>query len=291
MIVSFLTPTYNRGYILGQLYASLCAQSLKDFEWIVIDDGSVDETEALILQWKRLNVIPIKYHKQENGGKHRALNVGVLMVESPYTCIVDSDDYLVKDAVALIEDWTQQIHNQQNFAGVSGVRKTPGGELIGMFPENEVFVDATDIQRRQYRLEGDKAEVYKTDLLRNYPFPEFTGENFLSECAVWNRIGMDGYYIRWFRDALIICQYREDGLTMTSDKEVNNYQGYTYVIKQQLEYEPFFRRLALIAQYDHLMKGNLEDGSDVCSKLQISRVEQTLARWGKSLYAWVKKWT
>lgn len=289
MLVTFLTPTYNRAYILGKLYDSLCIQRDKDFEWLIIDDGSGDETEQLAQQWKGEADFPIRYYKQENGGKHRALNTGIPLAQAPWIFIIDSDDQVTPEAMDFIRRWTQEVEGRPEFAGVAGVRRTPGGKTVGEYPAGKTYVDAPDIKRRMYQLEGDKAEVYRTDILRKYPFPEYEGEKFLSECAVWNRIGMDGYLIRWYPEALSVSEYLADGLTKSEDKEARNYKGYTYVIRQQLMFEPWLKRLALIAQYDRVTRSKGGNKKEVCSNLQIPGWELQIARGAKWIHTKIKK--
>lgn len=290
MKLSILTPTYNRAYILPQLYESLMRQENYNFEWIVVDDGSEDETEKLVKNWmKQTDVFSVFYMKQENGGKHRALNAGMRAVHGEYVYIIDSDDYLVDGATTLIEKWIEEIDWKIEFAGVAGVKIDKTGTMIGQYPAGVDFVDATNIERRNKHLEGDKAEIYRAKVLRKYPFPEFAGENFLSECAVWDKIGMDGLKIRWFKNPICICEYRLDGLTMQGEKELKNFQGYTHVIRQQISYEAWNRRLALIAQYRNVAsKKSLEKG-EICSALKISRWEFWLAPIAKWIHDGIKK--
>lgn len=289
MLITFLTPTFNRGYILGQLYHSLCQQSKKNFEWIVVDDGSKDNTEQLVNEWKASAKFPIQYIKKENGGKHRALNVGIKRVNTPYICIVDSDDYLTENAINLIEQWIGEVRKYPQCAGVAGTRIRNQGELIGQYPLEKAFVDVPNTLRRKAYLEGDKAEVYRTDILKKYPFPEFEQEKFLSECAVWDKIALDGYWLRWYPKALFICEYREDGLTKAENKEAQNYHGYTYVICQQLLYEPFLKQLGLIDQYDRITRQRGGNGKEVCENLHISYWKLILARGAKWIHRKLKK--
>lgn len=290
MKLSILTPTYNRAYILPQLYESLMRQENYNFEWIVVDDGSEDETEKLVKNWmKQTDVFSIFYMKQENGGKHRALNAGMKAVHGEYVYIIDSDDYLVDGATTLIEKWIEEIDWKIEFAGVAGVKIDKTGTMIGQYPAGVDFVDATNIERRNKHLEGDKAEIYRANVLRKYPFPEFAGEKFLSECAVWDKIGMDGLKIRWFKNPICICEYRLDGLTMQGEKELKNFQGYTYVIKQQISYEAWNRRLALIAQYRNVASKKTLEKGEICSELKISGWEFWLAPIAKWIHDRRKK--
>ncbi|MCI8660514.1 MAG: glycosyltransferase family 2 protein [Lachnospiraceae bacterium] len=285
MIVTILTPTYNRGTILEQLYDSLCRQSDKDFEWLIVDDGSTDHTKELCENWCQKADFQVRYVWQKNGGKHRALNRGIPLAQAPFIYIIDSDDYLTDNAMEYIKKWTKNVQKDPKCAGVSGTRINKKGQIIGQYPQGRSYIDATDIRRRQAGLEGDKAEVYRADILKKYPFPEFKGEKFLSECAVWNRIGMDGYYLRWYPEALCVCEYRDDGLTRSENKEIDNYQGYTYVIKQQIGYETKLKRLALIAQYNQITKLKGGNNQMICRNLKITWWELKAAVFAKRFHS------
>lgn len=109
-LITVFTPTYNRAYILNNLYESLKRQTSKSFEWIIVDDGSVDMTESLVNEWlKNDNLFPIKYVKKVNEGKHIAINVGVEQAKGDWFLIVDSDDYLYDDAIEKVIKWTHDI--------------------------------------------------------------------------------------------------------------------------------------------------------------------------------------
>ncbi|MEG2118970.1 MAG: glycosyltransferase family A protein, partial [Pseudoflavonifractor sp.] len=208
-MITVFTPTYNRADLLPELYASLCRQTCPDFEWLIVDDGSADGTGALCAGWAAAERrFPIRYFRQENGGKHRAVNRGVALAQGEYFFIVDSDDSLTDDAVERVTAWTADIAGLDGFAGVSGLRASPEGASSGGTPKLGAggFVDATNLERGQYRLGGEKAEVYKTRLLREYPFPEFEGETFITEAVVWDEIAAAGYKLRWFGQPLIIWE-------------------------------------------------------------------------------------
>ena len=189
-MISILTPTYNRAHTLPRLYKSLKQQTMKDFEWIIVDDGSTDNTKYIVEKWiKEINLFNIIYIKQKNGGKHRALNKGIPHAKYDYIYIVDSDDYLTDDAVEKIHLWISTIDNKSKFAGVSGLKgkiTDKGMIIIGQFPSKLEFIDATNLERKSKKLLGDKAEVYRKDILLKYPFPEFEGEKFLTEAVVCN---------------------------------------------------------------------------------------------------------
>lgn len=221
--VTVFTPTFNRGYILHQCYESLKKQTNKDFEWIIIDDGSTDNTEEIVKKWLvEKNNFNIKYLKTKNGGKHRAINKALDLSNGYLFFIVDSDDYITDDAIEKVIKAEETINsNKEKFAGIAMSKGYSNNEIVGTTFKGK-YVDATSLERKKYNINGDKAEIFYTDILRKNKFPDFEGENFVTEALVWNRIAKQGYKIRWFQDIIYICQYREDGLTK---KGINVYKN------------------------------------------------------------------
>lgn len=271
-ILTILTPTFNRGFIIKKLYFSLLNQTNKNFEWIVIDDGSTDNTKELINLWISENILDIKYFYQPNGGKHRALNFGVRKSKGKYIYILDSDDQLVKNSINKIFHWLSSIHGLNNFAGVSGLRGTNSFERIGLFPKGKHYVDATNLERISKKLIGDKAEIYNRDILLKYRFPEFIGENFLYESVVWNQIALDGYKIRWFNEIIQICNYLSDGLTKTNDitRQIKNFKGYTLYEYYNFIGLNFPYNFLSLGRYISLAKKTFIKGIDIRKKFKIN---------------------
>lgn len=210
--LTVFTPVYNRAYIISQLYDSLCRQTVKDFEWLVVDDGSSDEIDELMDRFQADGKIEIRFIRQTNGGKHTAINRGVREAKGQFFMIVDSDDYLTDDAVEWIIETSAQIDNDLRFAGLSGIRIHPDGRKIGGGNDFGVIdASALDI-RLKHGVVGDLAEVFKTDILRNYPFPVVEGEKFCPEAMVWNRLA-DKYMLRFCHKGIYVCEYLSDGLT------------------------------------------------------------------------------
>mgnify|MGYP003214151433 CR=1 FL=1 len=131
MKLTVFTPTYNRAYILGKLYESLCRQTAGDFEWIVVDDGSTDGTEALVRGWSSMAPFSLRYVRQANGGKHRAINRGVREARGELFFIVDSDDYLADNAVERVLSQYDTVRGREDFAGVCGMKVYPDGHRVG----------------------------------------------------------------------------------------------------------------------------------------------------------------
>ncbi len=281
--MTVLTPTYNRAYILNSAFESLCRQTISDFEWIIVDDGSTDNTEDLVKNWLDIELpFQLRYYKQENGGKHRALNKGIKEAKYDYILILDSDDYLTDDAVEKVHAWVKTIEGLDGFAGVAGLRgyinKT---ECIGGAGDGREYIDAKNTERRKYNLLGDKAEVYKTEVLREYPFPEFEGEKFLSEHVVWDAIARDGYKIRWFNEIIYKCEYLEDGLTKTAKTyslQMENFNGFTLDTKLYIEMYPFFHKYFAIGQYYIVARLKGYKCNEIKDLIEVSNVQIFLGR-------------
>lgn len=236
--VTVFTPTYNRGYLINNLYKSLKCQTSKNFEWIVIDDGSTDNTEDLFRKWiLEDNGFEIKYYKVKNGGKHRAINKAVDMASAEAFFIVDSDDHLVDEAIERIIEWFGPIKEDDSFAGISVLSGFSKNNPVGGWPSyEEEYVDATNLDREKFHLLRDKAEIYKTSILKKFPFPCFEGENFITEGVVWDKIAKEGYKIRWYKKILYLGNYLEDGLTRAGNtKFLYNPQGYMEYLNLQAE--------------------------------------------------------
>lgn len=238
-MVTVFTPTYNRGFIIRKLYDSLCIQSSKNFEWLVVDDGSTDETEAVCLELSsRKNGFEIRYYKQENGGKHRAINLGLKEAYGELFFIVDSDDHLTPDAIEWIEKSFQQIKDNEEFAGLSGLRIYPDGKKIGG-GEDFGIIDADQISLRNIlHIQGDMAEVFETEVFRQYPFPDIPGEKFCSEGVVWGRMAKK-YKLRYFFKGIYVCEYLEGGLSDTRYACRVNSPEYSMLLYSEMLEHPF----------------------------------------------------
>lgn len=268
-MITIFTPTYNRRKLIERLYQSLLRQTQKNFEWVVVDDGSSDGTADFFIKLtKNKPSFPIRYFKQSNGGKHRAINNGVKKAQGDLFFIVDSDDYLTDNAIEKINEWHASLDDLHKWAGISGLKGYSIKSVVGQ-SNKQKFIDAKNSERRKHHLEGDKAEVYFTELLRKYPFPEIPGENFISEEFIWNAIARDGYYLRWFNEVIYICNYLAGGLTKDITKEQRNPQGCLLWAKGQIETFPddWRKRFLAIAIYRNAVPE--KKTSDVAKDLSI----------------------
>lgn len=213
MTVTVLTPTFNRGGRLQSLWNSLQKQTVKDFEWLVVDDGSTDGTKDLITQLQEKSDFPIRYIYKSNGGKHTALNVGIQTICSELIFIVDSDDCVTDDAVESILKIHKKYRSQNNVCGYAFLRAFPDGKVNGKkFDVDEKIGSYIDVRVNGDDTGADKAEVFKTHCLKEFPFPEYPNEKFLGEDLVWVRMARK-YKMVHINKAIYVGNYLEDGLT------------------------------------------------------------------------------
>ena len=211
MMITVFTATYNRADTLFRAYQSLENQTLHNFEWIIVDDGSTDETEALV---KTFNTgkFKIHYFKQENKGKHFAINKGVSVAKGDLFFVLDSDDYLPNNALELVVKNLETTINKESFGGVVGRKSYFDNKMVGSINSFETIVsNAIDI-RYVHKIEGDLTEVHYTKVLKEFPFPEIKNEKFCPEALVWNRIAQK-YQMLYFNESIYNCEYLPDGLT------------------------------------------------------------------------------
>ena len=211
------TPAYNRAHTLERVYRSLDSQSFRDFEWLIVDDGSTDKTGELIGKWKGRASFPIHYIRKENGGKHTASNLGVVRAKGKFFLTLDSDDEAVPEALERFYYLWNTIPEdlRSSFSAVSALCKHPDGSIEGSkFPQSPFDSNSIESHTR-YKITGEKWGFQLTDIMRSFPFPEFPGEYFIPEGVVWNRIALK-YKTRYVNDALRIYHQEDDSLSSSS---------------------------------------------------------------------------
>lgn len=213
-MVTVFTPTYNRAAYLLKVFESLLQQTFKDFEWVIVDDGSIDDTSVIIdnLQLTNDKFFPIRYFYQKNGGKHRAINRGVKEAKGELFLILDSDDMLPPNSLERIDFYYQQIKDDNSFGGVCGYMAHHDGTVIGKGCDIDMLDTNSIDLRYKYHVEGDMLEVFRTSVLKEIPFPEISKEKFVPEALVWNRIARK-YKLRVFHEVVYFRDYLEGGLT------------------------------------------------------------------------------
>ena len=240
MRFTVFTPAYNRGYIIEELYNSLCRQTFRDFEWIVVDDGSTDNTEEVMASlMAKDHFFPIIYKKQPNGGKHRAWNHGIDLASGELFFGCDSDDYLTDDALEVIDQIEKTIPKdlKKDFSGVCGLRGYTNATVNGTSFSGCDYLDLLYTERFSHNISGDKSEVIYTPVWKNFKYHEFEGENFLTEATASFRMEDAGLKMRYFNTIVKIGEYLPDGLTANSrERFIANPKGWGLYIAQRIRY-------------------------------------------------------
>ncbi|WP_449304113.1 glycosyltransferase family A protein [Prevotella aurantiaca] len=214
MLITIFTPTYNRGKLIQRLYKSLQNQTYNDFEWIIVDDGSTDNTKELIENFEKDNKhnFPIKYFYKDNGGKHTAINLGVKEAKGKLFFIADSDDILLDNSLEIIYKEYLKVKGIAAFGGICGLDCYANGEIIGSGLKKDI-IDCNYLEiQYKYNITGDQKEVYYTKVMREFPFPVVENERFVPEALVWNRIAQK-YKLRYINQPIYQVEYQEGGLT------------------------------------------------------------------------------
>ena len=219
-MISIITPTYNRLEYIKKLYSSLLKQTCFDFQWIVIDDGSEDETERWFDEIKANDCFDIIYEKKKNGGKHRALNASHKHIEGTLVMVVDSDDQLTEDAVETIIQCWEKYREQKPIMMIfqRGKMDTDHSPFDTVFTGEDLVTTLTDLTNRGFA--GDHCEVVTSEEFRKYSFPEYDGEKFLGEAWLWQKIGMDGKCV-FINKVVYLCEYIAGGLTQSGRRMRN----------------------------------------------------------------------
>jgi glycosyltransferase involved in cell wall biosynthesis len=210
------TPTHNRAHTLPKVFESLLAQTFRDFEWVIVDNGSKDDTAQLVESWAANSPFEIRYHPQDDRGKHVAVNRGVSMARGEFFVILDSDDWFAKDTLELmLSTWeTVPSRERDGFAGAVGLCYYENSTVIGdPFPIQGTYLDCDALDLKwKYKVHGDKISMIRTDVMREYPFPFEDVRGVVSEQLVWNRMA-ERYRSRHVNQNWCFKEYQTGGLT------------------------------------------------------------------------------
>lgn len=235
-MITILTATYNRASTIDRLYASLLKQTDSDFEWVIIDDGSNDNTRDIVQQYIMSQRFLIKYRFQENAGKHAAINSGCTMACGEYIFIVDSDDALEPNAIATIKI---AVKNNPGFVGYCFRKKTFDGLFLGNILSYEKTVMTPTEAAHVFM--GDLAYVFLKVCMLENSFPIIVGEKFVPELYVWNLIADAGEIIFFPNEWIYLCEYLPDGYSMNFKSNLRrNPKGFLLFYKDQFMRESSF---------------------------------------------------
>ncbi|MCR8893807.1 glycosyltransferase family 2 protein [Bacteroides sp. ET336] len=231
--LTIFTPAYNRAHTITRTYESLCRQTCKDFEWLVIDDGSTDNTCRLVEKWIEEDIIPIRYIYQHNQGMHGAHNTAYKNIETELNTCIDSDDYMPDDAVEKICSFWKE-HGSDRYAGIIGLDITENGKVIGSsFPKGLKETALGDFYSRGGS--GDKKLVYRTSVIRQYPeYPIFEGERYVGLAYKYMLIDQD-YTLLTLNEPLVVVEYQVDGSSVNMYRQYwNNPKGFAFFRKTEM---------------------------------------------------------
>jgi glycosyltransferase involved in cell wall biosynthesis len=235
ILITVFTPTYNRAHTLNDLYDSLCNQSQKGFEWLIIDDGSTDNTRDHIEKWIIENKLSIRYYYIANGGKMRAHNKAVKKCKTELFFCVDSDDMLTQNAIELIAK-TWQSNSKNNISGIVGYKSfIPANQSRSdEFRTNDNLTKLRTLYQNGFK--GETSLIFRTSILAENLFPEIPGEKFITEEYVYNIID-DKYYLITLKETLTLCRYLDDGYSKnTMELKKDNPKGWAMYHNQKLKY-------------------------------------------------------
>lgn len=235
--LTVFTPAYNRAHTIRRTYKSLCEQTCDDFEWLVIDDGSTDNTRQLVEGWIKENKIPIRYIYQQNQGMHGAHNTAYANITTELNTCIDSDDYMPKDAVRQIVTFWKSLSDtdRHKYAGIVGLDVREDGQIIGQdFPK--WLKHTTTMGFYALGIDGDKKLVYRTDVIKKYPpYPLFKGERYVGLDYKYILIDLD-YELLILNEPLVVVDYQLDGSSSSMFKQYwNNPQGFSFYRKEQMK--------------------------------------------------------
>ena len=239
--LTVFTPTYNRAYILPEVYKSLLRQSNPAFIWLIIDDGSSDNTQELVQQWQAENKLEIQYIYQENQGMHGAHNTAYENISTELNVCIDSDDFMSDDAVEKILNFWK-ANQSTDVAGFIGLDADKKGELIGTeIPENIKKATLTALYHK-YGVKGDKKLVLRTEIVKKYPkYPLFEGECFVPLDILYFNIEKD-YPFLCLNEVLCVVEYLKDGSTQNIFKQyLRHPKGFRFVRKARMLHSPYWK--------------------------------------------------
>ena len=240
--ITVFTPTYNRAYLLHKCYESLTKQSNKDFVWLIIDDGSSDNTKEVVDKWIAENKIEIIYHYQENQGMHGGHNTAYRLINTPLNVCIDSDDRAAENTIEIIlENWNR-IKGQDRFAGIVALDSDMEGNIIGTkFPDNLKSTTLYDVYNK-HGVTGDKKLVYRTEVVKKYPsYPLFEGERFVPLGYLYQLIDQD-YELYPINEVICEVEYQMDGSSMNMLKQYRRHpNGFAFSRKSRMKMAKNFK--------------------------------------------------
>lgn len=232
MKLTVFTPTYNRAALLPRVYKSLCSQAADEIEWLIVDDGSCDDTSQVVHSLLEEKKIAIRYVKQKNGGKHTAFNTAAELARGEYFLCLDSDDWLADHAAEKILTGLTAVGDGD--CGLIAYKQLPDGKQASdALPKTHQGLYAYS---SRYGVRGEFTLIFKTNLVKKYLYPVTPGEKFVGECVLYDRMELDGYRFCPLPEVVEVCEYQQDGLTSNLYQiMLNNPMGYQIYHAQRID--------------------------------------------------------
>ncbi|MBA1147705.1 glycosyltransferase family 2 protein [Ectothiorhodospiraceae bacterium WFHF3C12] len=260
---SVFIPTYNRAGVLPRALRSVAEQTFRDLELVVVDDGSSDDTRDIVTAFAETVDFPVRYHWQENQGKHGAYNTALGLLRGRLTVVLDSDDRLVPQALEILKHYWESIPESQRagFVGVKGMCRWIGGEIYGDSFPSDVF-DSDDLSlRTRDAIKGDKVGAVCTEVIREYPYPVVAGERHQRPSYVQRQIA-HRYRVRYVNEVIQECEHQPGGLS--SDRfalRMRNPRGYRlYHLADIRDHRAYLRFTELLDGYGKYVRFSLHGG-------------------------------
>lgn len=235
--ITVFTPTYNRAYCLDRVYDSLLKQTNQNFVWLIVDDGSTDNTKVLVQQWIDSHQLDIRYIYKSNGGMHTAHNTAYKNIDTELNVCIDSDDFMPSTAIESIFNNWEKVKDNKNIAGLVGLDESISGELIGSeFKNSNCEITLSEFYNKQGGT-GDKKLVLRTILTKAYPsYPEFPEERLVPLGTLYTLLERD-YKFYAVNEVWAIVEYQQGG---SSANIISQYfkspKGFKYCREVNMEY-------------------------------------------------------
>lgn len=239
-LLTIFTPAYNRAHTLPRLYESLTHQTSHNFIWMIVDDGSTDNTPELVGRWQlQNNPFEIIYIRQENQGMHGAHNTAYKNIKTVLNTCIDSDDYAPLQAVETIETIWQEI-DREKYAGIIGLDEDTDGNIIG----TQFTTPVTTLE--DFYLNGgsgDKKMVYRTEVINAYPeYPLFEGERYVGLGYKYLLVDKD-YEMVTVNKPLVTVEYQQDGSSLNMFKQYRRHpKGFAFIRKSSMVHSKSAKR-------------------------------------------------
>jgi glycosyltransferase involved in cell wall biosynthesis len=267
-VITVLTPTFNRAHLLSRVFESLTQQTFRNLEWLVVDDGSADNTAEVVARLKQSAPFPVRYVLKPNGGKPSAVNRGAIEARGYLLAILDSDDWYLPQALERFWHHWQGIppDTRSAFVGVTGLCSDAAGKMIGSrFPADIFDSDAIDLRYR-HKVQGEKSGVVRTDVLRQFPYPEDLGK-YISESVVWNRIART-FKTRFFNEMLTVKEFQPDGITLDGRLlQVRNSKASLFTCRELLAITDRLPWIMKLKTYANFIRHALHQGVPVTRQI------------------------